>query len=142
MKIGVSACLLGHNVRYDGHNKKDEELINLLKDHEVIPICPELSAGFTIPRPAIELRENKAINTNGEDLTACLQTGARLCLEKIKDCDLLILKSRSPSCSPGYIYDGTFNHILIPGNGIFAQMAIDRQIPVCDETKAKEILKL
>ena len=49
MKIGISACLLGDKVRFDGKDKRNEKLIKLLKNHEIIKICPEIESGFPIP---------------------------------------------------------------------------------------------
>ena len=48
MKIMVSACLLGDNVKYDGTNNKNNDLIKYLKDYEIIKVCPEVLGGLTI----------------------------------------------------------------------------------------------
>ena len=57
MNIMISACLLGYKVRYDGSDKLNQELIDILKDHILIPICPEYLAGFSIPHPPIEYKD-------------------------------------------------------------------------------------
>lgn len=61
MKIAISACLLGDNVRYDGSNKKNNEIIKLLANHEYIKICPEILSGFKIPHEALERKMIKYI---------------------------------------------------------------------------------
>ena len=56
-RIGVSACLLGQPVRFDGGRKRNrfitEQLSRLM---EIVPICPEMEAGLGTPRPTIQLR--------------------------------------------------------------------------------------
>ena len=55
-KIGVSACLLGHQVRFDGGHKRNQFLIGELEKHvEYVPVCPETAIGLGIPRPPIRL---------------------------------------------------------------------------------------
>lgn len=46
MKILVSACLLGIDCKYNGKNNKNDKIIELLKDHELIPVCPEIMGGL------------------------------------------------------------------------------------------------
>ena len=139
MKIGISSCLLGNKVRYDGTHKRNDELINLLDKHELIPVCPEIEAGFTIPREPIEIKNDKVITRNGKDVTDALISGSDKCLNKIIDCDFVILKSKSPSCGYKKIYDGNFNNNLIDGNGIFTDMCIRNNIKVFSENDIKLI---
>jgi len=55
-KVGVSACLLGHKVRYDGGHKRNTFLTDSLDSHvEYVPVCPETAIGLSIPRPPIRL---------------------------------------------------------------------------------------
>ena len=139
MKIGISSCLLGNKVRYDGTHKRNDELINLLDKHELIPVCPEIEAGFTIPREPIEIKNDKVITRNGKDVTDALISGSDKCLNKIIDCDFVILKSKSPSCGYKKIYDGNFSNNLIDGNGIFTDMCIRNNIKVFSENDIKLI---
>ena len=67
MKIAISACLLGDKVRYDGKSKKDNKLVNLLKGHELIKICPEIQSGLPIPRKQMEIRNNKVYTIDNID---------------------------------------------------------------------------
>ena len=55
MRILVSACLLGYNCKYNGKNNLNKKIVEFLKDHEVIPVCPEMLGGLCCPRiPLLE----------------------------------------------------------------------------------------
>lgn len=140
MKIAVSACLLGHNCKYSGGNNRSQAVLDYIKGHEVIPVCPEVAGGLPIPRIPVELQNGRAINANGEDVTEFFQAGtektmARLAGEHI---DLAILQPRSPSCGCKQIYDGTFTKNLIDGKGMFAQALAEADIPMMDATEIPE----
>ena len=138
MKIAVSACLMGDNVRYDGSNKRNKELIRLLESHEIVRICPEAMV-FAIPHPPIELQHERVIDSAGYDHTEELEAACKECLKKIEGCDLVILKSRSPSCGLSEIYDGSFSGTLIKGNGLFAALCLSNGYPVYTENDLKII---
>ncbi len=130
--IMVSACLLGINCKYNGGNNYNGELLETLKDYNVIPFCPEQLGGLPTPRPKSEIRYDKVINEFGNDVTDKFVKGARESL-KILDLvkpDFVIFMDRSPSCGKGKIYDGTFSSLLIDGNGITVKYFIDRGIEV------------
>lgn len=55
MVIGVSACLLGENCKYNGGNNYSEKTIKFLKGHEVVPVCPEVLGGLPTPRKPAEI---------------------------------------------------------------------------------------
>ena len=139
MKIGISACLLGYKYRYDATDKKNEELIDLLKEHELIPVCPELSSGFPVPHYPIELKDDKAYMKDGSDVTEKLSKGCKICLELIKDCDMVIFKSKSPSCGYKKIYDGSFKGKLIDGDGMFTALCINNDIRVFSDDDIESI---
>ena len=143
MKIMVSACLLGDNVKYDGTNNYDYELANFLKDYEVIKVCPECMGGLSIPRVPSEINGDKVITKDGVDVTKEFEKGARKTLEIARDNNIkiAILKSNSPSCGYGKIYDGSFTHQLIDGTGVTARLLIENDIIVSNEKNYKEILK-
>jgi uncharacterized protein YbbK (DUF523 family) len=124
MKVAVSACLLGERCKYDGGTNLDPELIGFLKDKEYFTFCPEREGGLPTPRPPVELRDGRAVNREGEDVTEHFKKGAELVLEKFRseNPDLAIMKSRSPSCGPNGIYDGSFTGKLIPGCGYTAKI--------------------
>ncbi len=138
MKIAVSACLLGDNVRYDGTNKRNDELIRLLEGQEIIRICPEAMV-FAIPHLPIERCNGKVIDQEGSDHTEELKSACEQCLDWIADCDFVILKSKSPSCGYGEIYDGTFSGTLIKGNGLFAALCLQHNFPIYTENDLEEI---
>lgn len=108
--------------------------LQLLLENKIVPVCPELLAGLPIPRSPSEIRggsgENvldgkaRVFSKEGIDLTACFLKGARNTLEIARQhkCSSAILKSRSPSCGVGQIYDGTFTSRLIPGDGVTAAL--------------------
>ena len=140
MKILVSSCLLGHNVKYNGGNNKNETLLRLLSAHTVIPVCPEVLGGLPVPRTPAEIVNGKVTNRNGESVDEAFRKGAEKALEiaKQEKPDLIILQSRSPSCGVKQIYDGTFSGTLIPGQGIFARMAREAGFKVIDIEDVKE----
>lgn len=134
MKIAVSACLLGHNCKYSGGNNRSQKVLDYIEGHEVIPVCPEVTGGMPTPRVPVELKDSKAINRDGEDVTEFFQRGVEKTMEKLdgQNIDLAILQPRSPSCGCKQIYDGTFTKTLIDGKGMFAQALADAGIPMID----------
>lgn len=144
MNVLISACLLGYCCRYDGSNNGPiEELVPLKERCHLIPICPEQLGGLTTPRLPAERLGDRVINTDGEDITVQYERGAReaLRLARLFGCKYAILKSRSPSCGSGHIYDGTFTHTLIERSGTTAELLESNGITVLDETQAKLLLK-
>ena len=134
MKIAVSACLLGHNCKYSGGNNRSQKVLDYIEGHEVIPVCPEVTGGMPTPRVPVELKDSKAINRDGEDVTEFFQRGVEKTMEKLdgQNIDLAILQPRSPSCGCKQIYDGTFTKTLIDGKGMFAQALADAGISMMD----------
>ena len=134
MKIAVSACLLGHDCKYNGSNNRSQKVLDYIEGHEVIPVCPEVTGGLSTPRIPVELKDGRAINRNREDVTEFFRRGIELTTEKLADqnIDLAILQPRSPSCGCKQIYDGTFSKTLIDGKGMFAQALSDADIPLMD----------
>ena len=124
MKVVVSACLLGHNCKYNGKNNRNEVLLDFLKDKEVIPVCPE--AVLPRPRRPVEWLKGRAVTDDGVDVTAEFTKGAAIALQSVlkNQPDLVILQARSPSCGVNFIYDGTFTKHLIPGQGDFAEQVL------------------
>ena len=125
MKIMVSACLLGEDCKYNGGNNRNEELIRLLSGHTVIPVCPEVLGGLPVPRVPAEIVGGVVTNREGESVDEAFRKGASLALviAMRERPDRIILQSRSPSCGVKQIYDGTFSGKLVPGMGVFAEMA-------------------
>ena len=138
MRIAVSACLLGYNCKYSGGNNRSQKVLDYIEGHEVIPICPEVAGGMSVPRVPVELKGNKAINRDGEDVTAFFRRGVEQEMKKMQDIDLAILQPRSPSCGCKQIYDGTFTKTLIEGKGVFAQALAEVGIPMVDADDVPE----
>lgn len=143
MKIAVSSCLLGINCKYNGDSNYNEKIINLKKDHTLIPICPEVLGGLDTPRVPAEIVGDKVINQQGVDVTSNYQLGAMKALAILKEnnIDVVILKAKSPSCGMGKVYDGTFNHILIDGDGITTQLFKKNGIKIYNENNFEDIFK-
>lgn len=139
MKVLVSACLLGYNCKYNGKNNLNTKVVELLKDHEVIPICPECLGGLSCPRTPCEKLGNRIIDQNGNDCTSQFIKGAEIAFDiaKEKHVDLAILQRRSPSCGYSLIYDGTFKGNLIVGRGIFAKKLQSLNIPILEAESEK-----
>ena len=141
MKIMISACLLGYNVKYDGKNNLNNDLIEFLKDYEVISICPEIMGGLSIPRTPAEIKDKKVINKNNVDVTNEYNLGAKKTLKLAKENNIkvAILKKNSPSCGVGTIYDGTFTHTLVNGDGITTKLLKENGIMVLNEDNYQEL---
>lgn len=143
-KVGVSQCLLGDAVRYDGQSKPDDIItdeLNLIFD--LIPVCPEVEAGLGVPRPAVELTENlSSPNVTGRDnpsldITLIMHDYCRQKMLTLKNLSGFIFKSRSPSCglnsTPIYIDKQA---ITLNSRGVFARelTRVYPELPVIEET--------
>lgn len=140
----VSACLAGIKCRYDGKDNGDEKIIQLVKEGKAIPVCPEVFGGLSIPRVPCEIvlddKGNiKVINKEGVDCTENFKEGAKksLAIAEILGADTAILKSKSPSCGCGKIYDGTFSGKLVEGDGVAAKFLTENGIKVYNEDNYK-----
>jgi len=136
----VSACLAGENCRYDGRNCRNEAVAELVRQGKAIPVCPELLGGLPIPRTPSEIVRSedgsiKVVSRDGEDRTKEFYVGAEktLAIAKAYGIKKAILKSKSPSCGCGQVYDGTFSGKLTEGYGITARLLKDNHIEVCTE---------
>jgi uncharacterized protein YbbK (DUF523 family) len=106
IKIGISACLLGKNVRYDGGHKHDRFITDTLgRLFSFVPVCPEVECGLPAPREAMRLEGDPASPRLMTQRTRIDMTGQMLayCSGKIRglECEELcgfIFKERSPSC--------------------------------------------
>ena len=149
VKIGISACLLGRRVRYDGGHRWDPVLTEALGPHcEWVPVCPEVEYGLGVPREAMRLigdpvRPRLVTIETGVDHAAGLKRWSEEKLAVLKDAGLcgFIFKSGSPSCGMAgvRVYDeaGTPRP---EGIGIFARAFMERLsgIPVEDEVRLQD----
>jgi uncharacterized protein YbbK (DUF523 family)/uncharacterized protein YbgA (DUF1722 family) len=147
LRIGISACLLGERVRYDGGHKRDAFLADVLSAHvEWVPVCPEVELGLGIPRAPIHLVRDGRSDTRlvvaktREDLTARMHAHATwrartlTCLAL----DGYVLKSGSPSCGLTRvpIHDAR-GETVAHGRGLFADALVDAMplVPMEDERR-------
>ena len=131
----VSACLLGVCCRYDGESKPCENVIKLREKYILIPICPESDGGLPTPRTPSERVGDKVLMRDGKDVTHNYNKGAEEALRLAKEynCNIAILKARSPSCGSGKIYDGSFTGTLIDRDGVCAELLKKNGISVFTE---------
>ena len=134
MKI-VSACLAGVNCRWDCSSRANREVMGMVAAGKAIPVCPEQLGGLPTPRPPAEQKDGRIITKTGEDMTAQFEHGAREALKiaRLAKCDEAILKSHSPTCGAGKVYDGTFSGNLVEGDGVFAKLLKENSIKVRTE---------
>lgn len=132
IRVLVSSCLLGEEVRYSGAHARVESpvLARWLAEDRVVPFCPEVAGGLGTPRPAAEIRgaggdavcdETGSVMTeSGQDATESFLRGAQRALElaTAKGVRLAVLKDGSPSCGSETIYDGSFTGRKIGGRGV------------------------
>ena len=133
--ILCSACLLGVECRFDGRGKKNRRVAALVKRNILIPICPELLGGLSVPREAAERRGSRIMTQSGQDVTRQFRLGAvrTLRLAKMLKIKKAILKQRSPSCGSGQVYDGTFSGKIVAGNGVTTALLTKNGIQVVSE---------
>ena len=143
--ILVSACLCGVNCKYNGKNNLNEELLELLKKGEALLICPEQMGGLETPRRPSEIRiingETKVFMDDGRDVTDNYKKGAEEVLRLAKELNInkAILRKKSPSCGCGEIYDGTFTHTKVEGNGVACELLLRNGIEVFTEDELEQL---
>ena len=106
IRVGVSSCLLGQKVRFDGQHKRDRFLVDELGPFvEWVPVCPEVEAGFGIPRDTLRLVASSdgprmMVQKTGEDVSTRMNRYSARRVAALGKLDLCgyVLKSRSPSC--------------------------------------------
>lgn len=151
-KVLVSACLLGEKVRYDGKSllARSEIIQQWLNEGRVLSICPEVSAGMSIPRAPAEitggdgddvLTGRAPITDNiGRDVTESFVRGAYNALSVCKknDVDVAVLTEFSPSCGSSSIYNGDFSGTKIAGSGVTAALLAKNGIRVFNQSQLTE----
>ncbi len=144
LRLGVSACLLGREVRHDGGHKHDRFLTDVLGVHvEWVPVCPEVEVGMSIPRPSIRLEQRDdglhlIEPRSGADHTHAMSAYAA---RRVHDLDRLalcgyVLKKDSPSCGMERVKIWQEKgQALRKGRGLFATALIERfgTLPVEEE---------
>jgi len=149
IRIGISACLLGQEVRFDGGHKKDDFLTRILGPHvEFVPVCPEVEMGLGTPRETLRLvRQDTALRMittrSGTDHTDGMNRWAAGRLEELNREDLVgyVLKKDSPSCGMERVK--TYGAAGMPardGRGLFAAALLERLplLPVEEEGRLSD----
>ena len=150
IRLGVSTCLLGENVRYDGGHKRDRFIIETLGQFvEFVPVCPEAECGLGIPRESMHLEGNpespRLVTTRTKiDHTERMVTWARARVKELEKEDLcgFIFKSRSPSSGMERVK--IYNEKGIPTNngvGMFAKIFMDHfpLLPVEEDGRLHDV---
>lgn len=138
MNILVSACLLGNPCRYDGEGRPNERVIALSQEHRLIPVCPEVAGGLSVPRAPCEIVGERVISNKGKDCTKEYTKGAEIALKLAQKygCKYAVLKHKSPSCSNKGIYDGSFTRTLNEqGQAVTAALLSKNGITVLNENE-------
>ncbi|MBW2071885.1 MAG: DUF523 and DUF1722 domain-containing protein [Deltaproteobacteria bacterium] len=146
LRIGISSCLLGHRVRYDGGHKRDHYLTDTLgRFVEFVPVCPEVECGLGVPREPMRLEGSpgspRLVTARSRiDLTARMVSWAQ---EKVRQLEReglcgFIFKSKSPSSGmQGVKIYNDRGVVYKRGTGIFAGIFIEHfpLVPVEDEAR-------
>jgi uncharacterized protein YbgA (DUF1722 family)/uncharacterized protein YbbK (DUF523 family) len=149
LRLGISACLLGQEVRYDGGHKRDTFLSETLGRHvEWVPVCPEVELGLGIPREPIRLEGDPAhprlvAPKSGTDLTVAMARLAHARVEQLARMDLCgyVLKKDSPSCGMVRVrVHGLSGMPARRGTGVFAARVMARLplLPVEEEGRLSD----
>jgi uncharacterized protein YbgA (DUF1722 family)/uncharacterized protein YbbK (DUF523 family) len=149
IRIGVSACLLGHEVRFDGGEKRDAFLVETLgRFVEFVPVCPEFEIGLGVPRETLRLERNGSevrliAPRSLSDHTEAMRTFAAKRADGLarKNLSGYVLKRNSPSCGMDRVrIYGASGAPSRNGRGLFAAALIDRfpHLPVEDEGRLND----
>jgi uncharacterized protein YbgA (DUF1722 family)/uncharacterized protein YbbK (DUF523 family) len=148
-RLGVSACLLGEQVRFDGGHKRDRFVTDLLgRFVEWVPVCPEVEVGMGTPRPALRLlrREDDVRMVevrSGRDHTRAMRRFSARRVHELRELGLCgyVLKKDSPSCGLErvklYREEGPAKR---DGRGVFADALVEAfpLLPVEDEGRLND----
>jgi uncharacterized protein YbbK (DUF523 family)/uncharacterized protein YbgA (DUF1722 family) len=150
LRVGISACLLGQEVRYNGGHKRDAFLTDTLGRYvEWVAVCPEVEVGMGTPRPPIRLeRRGEEIRlvmpSTGEDYTDAMRSWAerRVSALAAMDLDGYVLKKDSPSCGMERVKVYQGEAAAKDGRGLFAETLIARlpDLPVEEEGRLNDPL--
>jgi uncharacterized protein YbbK (DUF523 family) len=153
MKVLVSACLLGHKVRYDGGDKACDSgiLASWIQQGRVLALCPEVAGGLPTPRPPAEIEATqdgaqvlrgaaRVVEETGRDVTQQFVAGAHaaLRLAQAHGVRLAVLKEGSPSCGSASVYDGSFSGATVAGAGVTAALLRENGILVFSERQLQQ----
>ena len=149
LRIGVSSCLLGREVRFDGGHTRNAFLCEQLEPFvEWVPVCPEVEVGMGIPRPALRLERGRdgprlVEIKSRDDHTRAMQRWSRRRLAELGELDLsgYVLKKDSPSCGMQRVKVYDANRVPArDGRGIFAAALLEAfpDLPVEEEGRLND----
>ncbi|HXQ21685.1 MAG TPA: DUF523 and DUF1722 domain-containing protein [Candidatus Acidoferrales bacterium] len=149
IRIGISACLLGSAVRYDGGHKRDAFLVETFGRYvEWVPVCPEVELGLGTPRPTLRLEADGdgvrlMMPTTGADYTNAMRRYAQRRAARLAADDLCgyVLKKDSPSCGMARVkVYGARGAPAQSGRGLFAEALLQRfpSLPVEEEGRLND----
>ena len=150
IRVGISACLLGELVRYDGGHKRNDTLTAAFSGVvEWVPVCPESECGLSIPREKMRLQGDPStprliVIETKKDETDRLLGWAGKQLEKLADLGIrgFVFKARSPSCGvrDTKVFDKEGNVVFDCSAGLFARAFLDRfpHLPCEDEGRLQD----
>ncbi len=153
-KVLVSSCLLGVKCAYDGKDRCSDSVRRIFLSYKCIPVCPEMLGGLDSPRERNEISggsgeevldgKAKVVTPAGADNTAAFLKGAAISLKKAlaEGVVAAVLKSLSPSCGRGRIYDGSFKGVTKEGSGVTAALLTRHDIRVFNENETNELEEL
>ncbi len=144
IRVGISSCLLGEPVRYDGRHKHDPFIITELGHFfELVGVCPEYESGMPVPRDPMQLvpsgnTPRLVVIRSGQDMTGQMHAFCKCRLAALAAENLcgFVLKSNSPSCGLSVgVYPGTGGTPASEGRGLFAAALAARfpEMPVVEE---------
>jgi uncharacterized protein YbgA (DUF1722 family)/uncharacterized protein YbbK (DUF523 family) len=148
-KVGVSACLLGQQVRYDGGHKRDAFITDRLSEYlTFVAVCPETGIGLGIPRPSIRLvgdiERPRLLGTLDPslDVTQKMARYAEQTVKGLGDLCGYILKKDSPSCGMQRVkvFSEAGSNPVRKGSGVFARILMQRLplLPVEEEGRLND----
>ncbi|QSX34566.1 DUF1722 domain-containing protein [Shewanella avicenniae] len=151
IRLGVSSCLLGEKVRFDGGHKNSAYCQNELKAHfDFVPVCPEMAIGLGAPRKSIRLvREaDKQIRVQSADssidVTDALQQFSQQKVESLDFISGYIVCAKSPTCGMERVtvYKAGTNNGMKEGVGLYTQTLMERwpQLPVEEEGRLHDLV--
>ncbi|SCX12419.1 hypothetical protein DSM25558_1602 [Agrobacterium sp. DSM 25558] len=156
-KILISACLLGHAVRYDGKGKPlaHPAIERWKTESRLVTICPEMAGGMAVPRPPAEIEKGasgldvlegraRVFEITGGDVTTQFIAGAQkaLAFAQANDCAYALLIDGSPSCGSVAIYDGSFSGRKHAGSGVTAALLQQAGIAVYSDHQIDDLASL
>ncbi|MGC4868155.1 DUF523 domain-containing protein [Micromonospora sp. DT53] len=144
LRVLVSGCVGGAAIRFNETGVPVDSPIwrRWTTEGRLVPICPELAVGFPVPRPPAEIVDGTAADVldgrarvreaSGRDVTELFRAAAHRALQRAIDAHvaLAVLVDGSPTCGSGYIHDGTFSGITVPGQGVATEALRRHGIPV------------